>query len=403
MMKGFLTLLLLVLFPVLVLADVRINEFSPDETPQKIELYNTASIEADLSGWRLDDDGGNTYYTIPPDSIVYPHSCLVFSAGFNLNKSSPDTVRLFAPPRSATEEAELVDSFAYSHSPGTGLSYGRNPDGTGDWLAAVVSWGRNNSGGGDCLVFPTATPAPSPTSAPTLQLPTDTPSLASSKPQDYQNIYISEIMANPPSGSPEWIELYNGNERSADLAGWFVDDIPEGGSTPKKIALTVAAYGYASLDLSSSVFNNGGDEVRLLGPDKTVRDALEYGEASENKTLSRISWDSDGFCETEASKNAPNLPCTSSSSSSRASSASLSSSSPPAVSLKAPPPPAGKPPPASFSLPPAGQPQVLGATVTDAEPAAGNPALRIRHLSFLSASYSILTILSLLIKIRNAS
>ena len=48
-----------------VFADVRINEFLIEPEPQTIELINTGSESADISGWYIDDSAGTTYFTIP--------------------------------------------------------------------------------------------------------------------------------------------------------------------------------------------------------------------------------------------------------------------------------------------------------------------------------------------------
>ncbi|MBI3366623.1 lamin tail domain-containing protein, partial [Candidatus Roizmanbacteria bacterium] len=113
---------------------IRINEFFIEPTPQQVEIINTGTQSADISGWYIDDNGGSTYYTIPQSSILYPNACLVFAGDFNLNKSSPDTIRLFntiAPPTSTN--ANLIDSFSYKLSSGSGISYLRLPDGTDNW------------------------------------------------------------------------------------------------------------------------------------------------------------------------------------------------------------------------------------------------------------------------------
>ena len=95
----FLSLLFLAfLCPVSGEQNVKINEFAIDLSPQQVELINISSSSADISNWYLDDGGGTTYYSIPQNTYLYPNSCLVFSYDLNLNKSSPDTLRLLMQP-----------------------------------------------------------------------------------------------------------------------------------------------------------------------------------------------------------------------------------------------------------------------------------------------------------------
>ena len=103
----FIIVLLLLPFPIH--AEVVINEFAVQPT-QTVEIFNAASVSADISHWYIDDSGGSTYYTIPANTILPPQTCAVFTGDFNLNKSSADTVRLFTaeyPP--TTPSAVLID------------------------------------------------------------------------------------------------------------------------------------------------------------------------------------------------------------------------------------------------------------------------------------------------------
>ena len=157
----------ILLYPVFGEQNIKINEFAIDLNPQQVELINTSSSSADISNWYLDDSGGTTYYTLPQNTYIYPNSCLVFSSDLNLNKSSPDTIRLFdnTLPPTATN-ASLIDSYAYKSSPGTGKSYLRNPDGENNWIAGVSTLGQYNLTGQNCVITPTLTPTPSPTPTP---------------------------------------------------------------------------------------------------------------------------------------------------------------------------------------------------------------------------------------------
>lgn len=142
---------------------------------------------------------------------------------------------------------------------------------------------------------------PSPTET---QTPIYTPT-----PQSYENIYISEAMVNPATGEKEWIEIFNDNDFPVLLNNWFIDDLENAGSSPKIFSLEINAKGYGIFDLISSMFNNDGDSIRLLDFNKNLKDDFEYQKTEQGKTLGRISFDSDVFCLQEPSKNSSNNLC----------------------------------------------------------------------------------------------
>lgn len=246
-------------------AQVRINEFLIDPS-QKIELFNPTLNPFDISGWFIDDSSGTTYFTVPQDTIISPNSCSVFESDFNLNKTSADTVRLFnatAPPTST--QSALIDSFSYKASSGSGVSFKRLPDAGPLWSTGSADIGFYNNTTLSCIAIPT--PTTTPTMIPT---PTVTPIL-----QLYGNIYLSEVMVNPDEES-EWVELYNDNDFKMDLVDWYLDDGKDSGSSPKKFSISIDAKSYAVYAVTSSMFNNDGDSVRLLDFSSLERDSVSY-------------------------------------------------------------------------------------------------------------------------------
>ncbi|MFA6533330.1 MAG: lamin tail domain-containing protein [Patescibacteria group bacterium] len=306
-------------FPILAQSKILLNEFLIDPQPQAVEIFNSGTESADISDWIIDDSGGTTFYTIPKDSIISPNQCLVFSGDFNLNKASPDTVRLI------NSSLQLIDSFSYKLSSGSGISYLRQPDGTNNWTTASANLGKFNSNTEQACLSPTLIPTLTPTPEPTLTItpiitwsedptPTQlctgqaclTPTIIS---QSYGNIYLSEAMVNPPTGEKEWVEIYNDNDFSVSLINWYIDDQESAGSSPKIFSLIINAKSYGVVDLTSSIFNNDGDSVRLLDFNKDIKDDFEYQKTEAGKTLGRSSLESDNFCLQEPSKNSSNNPC----------------------------------------------------------------------------------------------
>ncbi len=149
---------------------------------------------------------------------------------------------------------------------------------------------------------PTNTPKPTSISTPT-SIPKNTPTEEPAK-KDYDNIYISEVMPDPDEGS-EWIELYNDNTFEVDLVDWFIDD-EEGGSSPRKFTALIKPESYYVISISSNIFNNSGDDVRLLNHNQQEKDFQTYQSSKKGISWSRVhgSW-----CQTFPTKGEPNEDC----------------------------------------------------------------------------------------------
>jgi len=144
---------------------------------------------------------------------------------------------------------------------------------------------------------PTQTFFPTPTVSPT-------PALIS-----YSSIYLSEVMVNPLSGEKEWVEIYNDNDFEVFLDSWYIDDAENAGATPKKISITVDPKSYAVIEFSSAIFNNDGDQVRLLDFNKSEKDSFEYNQSLVGKSWGRVDFNSDSWCLQEQTKNQSNGNC----------------------------------------------------------------------------------------------
>ncbi len=144
---------------------------------------------------------------------------------------------------------------------------------------------------------PTLTPTPTPTPRPTAS-PTATPS-----PTPLPFVAINEFLPAPAGtvdwdgdgsadSNDEWVELYNPHAEDVDVSGWLLDDA-EGGSSPFLIPVgsIVPAYGFLVLYKQQThiALNNGGDEVRLLGPNGSVVDRVVYPatERTDERSWSR--------------------------------------------------------------------------------------------------------------------
>ncbi|MDO8609736.1 MAG: hypothetical protein Q7R95_04255, partial [bacterium] len=82
-----------------------------------------------------------------------------------------------------------------------------------------------------------------------------------------------------------------------------------GGSSPKQFSLDLQANSYGIYDLSSSMFNNDGDTLRLLNSNKLLVEEFEYTDSNKGKTFGRNSVNSNDFCIQEPSKSNKNSDC----------------------------------------------------------------------------------------------
>ena len=291
---------------------IKINEFLIEPTPQIVELLNTGTEIVDLSNWYIDDNGGTTYFTIPTGTQLYPNACVSFSGSINLNRTTVDSVRLFDSTASPTSSsANLIDAFEYKASSGSGITFQRIPDGQSIWATGTASFDLYNLTGLSCKIeptvtlTPTSTPQPSPTAlageagvSPTL---TPTPEIKA--------IYLSEVYPYPDENETEWVELFNDNAFSVFLENWKIDDVIDGGSSPKKISIVIPGYSFITVDLSSSIFDNDGDDVRLLNGNDTLVDSFSYEDAKKGKSIGRISFYSTTYCLQNSSKGYSNNSC----------------------------------------------------------------------------------------------
>ncbi len=293
MLRWYLLAVFFVVPVVVVNAQIKINEVQI-EPNQVIELVNNGDDTVDISGWSLDDSGGSTFITLPPETWLAARSCMVFQESFNLNKVSSDSARLF-------DGSLLIDSVAYTKSPGPHLSWQRIPDMSDTIIATSSALTLWNASRENCIAMsaPTVTQEPTPTPQ------TDQP-LAETPTPVIENISLSEIMPNPNEGT-EWVELYNGNEFSVTLTRWYIDDIIEGGSSPKAFTLSLPALGYGVIPFTSSLFNNSGDTIRLLNQSQQELEKVDYSDAPED-----LSYGKDGagtWCFDQSTKGFENTPC----------------------------------------------------------------------------------------------
>ena len=87
-------------------------------------------------------------------------------------------------------------------------------------------------------------------------------------------VRITELMPNPSEG-PEWVELANEGDEPVDLAGWQIGDKEK----LKPLSGVIEPGGRMVVESIGNGLNDDGDRVRLIGPDGSEVDSVEYGTA----------------------------------------------------------------------------------------------------------------------------
>lgn len=223
---------------------VVINEVESNGDPAGdwVELMNTGLVAVNVGGLIIKDADDTHVFVIPDGTMIAAGEYAAFvvddaaalgTAAFGLGAS--DRVRLFA-----ADGTTLIEEYVWTAHAGT--SYGRCPDGTGEFALTAST---TRAAANDCVL-----------------------------PEGAANIRINELVSNPS----DWVELYNSGETDVDVSGWHVDDdqprtdvLPAGSIVP--------AGGFLVLDngVDFSFGLGNGDSFRLFLTDGvTLVDETSY-------------------------------------------------------------------------------------------------------------------------------
>lgn len=108
-----------------------------------------------------------------------------------------------------------------------------------------------------------------------------------------QQIVINEFVAHPSVGNNEWVEVYVPDGSS--LKGYWLDDdtnFTNDSGNSKKISLDTAVSGIDSnhkvIEISTSMFNNSGDDVVIFNAAGDIIDQYKYtSDPTENVSVGR--------------------------------------------------------------------------------------------------------------------
>lgn len=265
-----------------------------------IELYNNENKVIELTNYSLTDEA-KTQIKITATSIE-PYGFIIVETSSVLNNGG-DTIYL----KNNSVEIEQV---SYTGTFDEKKSFTRCMDGGDSWFISTTQT-KQISNKDVCTTLLTPTPTNAPTMTPTPPTPsqlTPTPT-PTTIPISHNNIFISEVMPNPEDNNSEWIELYNNNDFEVLLNNWYIDDGKDTGSSPKLFTITIPSHQYVVIELTSSLFNNDGDTVRLLDFNKIEKDSFLYTSTTKGITYGRISFASNEFCEQDPTKGSSNKSC----------------------------------------------------------------------------------------------
>ena len=115
------------------------NPSGPDETDEWIEIFNSNSIDIDLSGWQLQDKAGTiTTYSIPQGTKILANNFLVFkrpTTQIMLNNDE-DGLNLLTP------DGKIIDSTNFTSAP-LSQSYNKTLSGLWQWSTTLTPGAKN--------------------------------------------------------------------------------------------------------------------------------------------------------------------------------------------------------------------------------------------------------------------
>ena len=234
------------------------------EAPDWVEIYNASAFDADLSGWKIYDSGGQSgtkpKKEFPAGASIPAKGFYVFvvddgtESGFGLS-SNGEQIWLENPQGTVARDVTFP-ALASTQS------YGCYPDGS-DQLQVfeVVTKGAANSN----------------------EVPVVT------------SVVLNEVFSRGTAEEPDWIELYNDGETAVDLTGWKIyDSGGQSGAKPKMeipAGTTIAAKAFLVVTVDDGTetgfgLSSGGEKVWL---DNTTMatDSIEFPALEETQSYGR--------------------------------------------------------------------------------------------------------------------
>lgn len=143
-------------------AQVVINEFCSNCTPEWVELYNKSLDSVDLAGWSFLFGSPSQSLVIsstnyPENRVINPNSFFLITIQTNWLNNSGDEIQLFN-----SSSSDPIDEVVYTGSIGSGNTYSRIPDGSGNFVANTGATENTYNQAPTSTPTPTHTPTPTP-------------------------------------------------------------------------------------------------------------------------------------------------------------------------------------------------------------------------------------------------
>ena len=292
-----------------------------------IELYNADSASVDISGWRLGDSTSpDSYFQFPSDAVIEPGSYVVLFGGGN---PSGFTVPVYTDDgrigNGLTNKGEDIQLINDAGNTVAVVSHGTWP--------SDQSLVRTPADGGAFVPHKTASPTEAPFSpghaiAAELETPeTPKPETSEPEPKPTYTLFISEVLADPPSGAAgdanrdgqrdgyedEFIELYNAGSASVDISGWRLGDSTSpdhffqfpansviepdsyvvlfGGGNPSGFTIPV----YTDDGKIGNGLTNKGEDIQLIDEASNTVAIVSHDDWPQDQSIVRTSLDSSAF------------------------------------------------------------------------------------------------------------
>jgi PKD repeat protein len=249
--------------------NITINEFLPNPNADEnewIELYNSSTSSIDLTGWILYDGAGQL---ATPTSTIEAKGYIVIDLASSKLNNGGDIITI------KNQEEKTIDEISYGDWDGASVAAPKK----GNTIAKNEneSFEETTSHTKGELNIITTPPSDDPSSTnnngggggsgenviqPTTQTYTD------------GVIVINELVSDPTDEQEEFVELFNTNDATISLVGWWIED---GSETKTSLEGSLKSKGFLAIEKPKGNLNNSGDTVILFDPSGKEIDQVTYG------------------------------------------------------------------------------------------------------------------------------
>ncbi|MCF6277042.1 MAG: lamin tail domain-containing protein [Candidatus Magasanikbacteria bacterium] len=254
-----------------IIAKIKINEFlpNPNEDEEWVELYNLTTSTVDLTDWFLKDNTG----TFPLNGDITALGFFVYEFSSSKLNNDGDIIQLFH------KNGEKIDETSYTNVE-KGNSIAKSLDSGNFEETTTITKNAEN--------IITTPPTSEPANPVSQNIGTPPPSSNPAQNNNYSHlgkIIINEILPNPDGSDieNEFIELFNADTKTINLAGWQIGDESTKRYTIKNTILESGEFLTLLRSRTKIALNNtGGDSAKLYNANISLVDSVQYSEKAKN-------------------------------------------------------------------------------------------------------------------------